>query len=55
MADRIMVLSPRPATLQITFEVSLPHPRSLSSPAAQLLREAILRELGMPEFGAGAA
>ncbi len=47
MADRIMVLSPRPTTIQASFEVTLPHPRKLSSPEAQELREAILRELGL--------
>jgi ABC-type nitrate/sulfonate/bicarbonate transport system ATPase subunit len=47
MADRIMVLSPRPATIQTTFHVSLPHPRKLSNPEAQALREAILKELGL--------
>ena len=47
MADRIMVLSPRPATIQATFEVDLPRPRKLSSPQAQALREATLKELGM--------
>ena len=47
MADRIMVLSPRPATIQASFEVVLPHPRKLSSPEAQGLREAILKELGL--------
>jgi ABC-type nitrate/sulfonate/bicarbonate transport system ATPase subunit len=47
MADRIMVLSPRPATIQASFEVALPHPRKLSSPEAQGLREAILKELGL--------
>jgi ABC-type nitrate/sulfonate/bicarbonate transport system ATPase subunit len=47
MADRIMVLSPRPATVQASFEVDLPRPRKLSSPAAQGLREAILKELGL--------
>mgnify|MGYP000288211341 CR=1 FL=1 len=47
MADRIMVLSPRPATIQATFAVSLPHPRRLASPEAQALREAILTELGL--------
>ena len=50
MADRIMVLSARPTTIQTTFEVTLQHPRKLSSPAAQELREALLRELGLPEF-----
>ncbi|MEA3025376.1 MAG: NitT/TauT family transport system ATP-binding protein [Alphaproteobacteria bacterium] len=47
MADRIIVLSPRPTTIQTTFHVSLPHPRKLSSPEAQGLREAILKELGL--------
>src|SRR6187399_2361357 len=46
MADRILVLSPRPTRIQATFEVTLPHPRRLSSPEAQGLREAILKELG---------
>ena len=47
MADRILVLSARPTVIQSTFEVSLPHPRKLASPAAQEMREAILRELGI--------
>jgi len=47
MADRILVLSPRPTTIQASFQVDLPHPRKLSSPQAQCLREAILKELGL--------
>jgi ABC-type nitrate/sulfonate/bicarbonate transport system ATPase subunit len=47
MADRIMVLSTRPTTIQASFDVAMPHPRKLTSPEAQALREAILRELGM--------
>jgi ABC-type nitrate/sulfonate/bicarbonate transport system ATPase subunit len=47
LADRVLVLSPRPATIQTTFHVNLPHPRKLSSPEAQNLREAILEELGL--------
>jgi len=47
MADRVLVLSPRPATIQASFEVTMPHPRRLGSPAAQVLREAILKELGL--------
>src|SRR5215469_4454915 len=31
LADRIFVLSPRPARIQATFEVTLSHPRRLSS------------------------
>lgn len=47
LADRILVLSPRPTTIQTTFYVDLPHPRKLSSAEAQSLREAILKELGL--------
>ena len=47
MADRIMVLGPRPTKIQATFEVKLAHPRKLSSPEVQALRAAILRELGV--------
>jgi len=47
LADRILVLSPRPTTIQTTFRVDLPHPRKLSSPEAQVLREAILKDLGL--------
>ena len=47
LADRIMVLSSRPATLQAVFDVPFPHPRKLPSPAVQELKVAILRELGV--------
>ncbi len=47
LADRIMVLSPRPTTIQATFEVKHAHPRKLSSPALQQLKEDILAELGL--------
>ena len=47
MADRVMVLSSRPTTIQATFEVPFPHPRKLSSPEVQALKESILRELGL--------
>ncbi len=47
LADRILVLSPRPTRIQASFAVSLPHPRRLTSPEAQALKEAILRELGL--------
>jgi len=47
LADRVLVLSPRPARIQTTFLVDLPHPRKLSDPKAQGLREAILKELGL--------
>jgi ABC-type nitrate/sulfonate/bicarbonate transport system ATPase subunit len=47
MADRVLVLSPRPTRIQSTFEVRIPHPRRLTSPEVQDLRVAILRELGV--------
>jgi ABC-type nitrate/sulfonate/bicarbonate transport system ATPase subunit len=47
LADRILVLSSRPMRIQATFDVPFPHPRKLSSAAAQELRVAILRELGV--------
>jgi ABC-type nitrate/sulfonate/bicarbonate transport system ATPase subunit len=47
MADRIVVLSPRPTRIRATFEVTLPHPRKLTSPEVQGLRVEILRQLGV--------
>jgi ABC-type nitrate/sulfonate/bicarbonate transport system ATPase subunit len=49
LADRVLVLSPRPARIQASFDVTLPHPRRVSSPEAQALRVAILKELGVAE------
>jgi ABC-type nitrate/sulfonate/bicarbonate transport system ATPase subunit len=51
MADRIVVLSPRPTKVQAVFDVALPHPRKLTSPAVQELRVRILRELGVEHGG----
>ena len=47
MADRVLVLSSRPATIQATFEVPFPHPRKVSTPELQALKDLILRELGL--------
>ncbi len=47
MADRVLVLSPRPARIQATFAVPFAHPRKLSSPEIQQLKEQILGELGV--------
>lgn len=47
LADRILVLTARPTTIQTTFEVPFPHPRKLTSPEAQALKDSVLRELGM--------
>ncbi len=47
MADRIIVLSARPTKVQSIYDVTIPHPRNLTSPEVQNLRVRILRELGV--------
>jgi ABC-type nitrate/sulfonate/bicarbonate transport system ATPase subunit len=47
LADRIVVLSPRPTRIQAIFEVPFTHPRKISSRAAQELRVTLLGELGV--------
>jgi ABC-type nitrate/sulfonate/bicarbonate transport system ATPase subunit len=49
LADRILVLSPRPARIQQVIEVPLPRPRVLSTPELLGLKALILRELGVDE------
>jgi len=47
LADRILVLSPRPTRIQASFKVDQPHPRKLSMPELQQLKEEILSQLGL--------
>jgi len=47
LADRILVLSPRPTRIQASFKVDQPHPRKLSTPELQQLKEDILSQLGL--------
>ena len=47
MADRIIVLSPRPTTVQATFDVPFAHPRNLACPGMIELKAAILSEFGL--------
>lgn len=47
LANRIVVLSPRPTRIQAIFDVPFAHPRKLSNPEFQTLKENILRELGL--------
>ena len=49
VANRVLVLSPRPCTIKASFDVPFGHPRKLSSPPVQELRTAILRELGVEQ------
>src|SRR5690606_4374862 len=47
LADRVVVLSPRPTKIQKIFTVSHAHPRKLSDLDLITLRDDILRELGI--------
>ena len=47
LADRILVLSPRPTRIQASFKVEHAHPRKLSHPELQQLKEDILAQLGL--------
>ncbi len=47
LADRVVVLSQRPATVRRIVDIDIPHPRDLSSPRYLELRDAILAEIGL--------
>jgi ABC-type nitrate/sulfonate/bicarbonate transport system ATPase subunit len=47
MADRIIVLSPRPATIQTMFDVPFARPRDLAHRDVVALKAAVLREFGL--------
>jgi ABC-type nitrate/sulfonate/bicarbonate transport system ATPase subunit len=50
LADRIVVLSQRPTTIQRSFQVTQPHPRRLSNAQLQQMKDEILLELGLDVF-----
>jgi len=53
LADRVVVLTPRPARIHSIVPVLLPHPRSLVAPELTALKERILRDLGVDAWMEG--
>ena len=53
LADRVLVMSRRPATIQEVVPVDLPRPRDLDSPAYLATRDRIFRAMGMDAHAGG--
>lgn len=47
LADRVVVMSARPATVQQIVKIDIPHPRDLSSPRYLELRDGIFKQIGL--------
>jgi len=47
LADRVVVMSQRPARIRKIVEIDIPHPRDLSSPRYLELRDGIFAEIGL--------
>jgi ABC-type nitrate/sulfonate/bicarbonate transport system ATPase subunit len=47
LADRVVVLSSRPARIRRIVEIDIPHPRDISSPRYLELRDGIFGEIGL--------
>jgi NitT/TauT family transport system ATP-binding protein len=47
LADRVVVMSARPAVIQQVVNIDIPHPRDISSPRYLELRDGILQQLGL--------
>ena len=47
LADRVVVLSARPARVLKIVDIEIPHPRDISSPRYLRLRDEILRQIGI--------
>lgn len=47
LADRVVVMSDRPATIQQIVQIDIPHPRDLSSARYLELRDGIFQQLGL--------
>ena len=49
LADRVLVLSPRPMKIIRTVDIEIDHPRSMADARAVALKDSILRDLGAIE------
>jgi ABC-type nitrate/sulfonate/bicarbonate transport system ATPase subunit len=47
LADRVVVMSARPAKIQQIVEIDIPHPRDISSPRYLELRDGIFEQIGL--------
>jgi ABC-type nitrate/sulfonate/bicarbonate transport system ATPase subunit len=47
LADRVVVLSSRPARIQEILNIDIPHPRNISSPRYLELRDELLKQIGL--------
>jgi len=47
LADRVVILNSRPASIQQIVDIDIPHPRDLSSPRYLELRDGILQQIGL--------
>jgi NitT/TauT family transport system ATP-binding protein len=47
LADRVVVMSARPAMIQRVVNIDVPHPRDISSPRYLELRDGILQQIGL--------
>jgi ABC-type nitrate/sulfonate/bicarbonate transport system ATPase subunit len=47
LADRVVVMSARPATIRRIVEIDMPHPRDLSAPRYIALRDMLFEEIGL--------
>ena len=47
LADRVLIMSRRPATIQDVIEINLPRPRDLDSPGYLEKRDRIFASMGM--------
>jgi ABC-type nitrate/sulfonate/bicarbonate transport system ATPase subunit len=47
LADRVVVMSTRPGTIQRIVDIDIPHPRDISSPRYLELRDGIFQQIGL--------